>query len=113
MNKQLIFDTVREHLLQQGEASLNVLHNQSAYRGAGGRKCAIGCLIPDENYDARLEGKPVRRVAVVRAIDAKFGCTEKDARGYFLYDLQGIHDWNDSTEWARELEEFRLGNGLK
>jgi hypothetical protein len=59
---QELFDFVAAHLRQQKSKSMN---NESAcaYRGDNGRKCAVGCVIKDEEYSPWMEGKSVVGIA--------------------------------------------------
>lgn len=53
MTKQEIFNTVCEHLVQQGGRSTvpnSSGYMQCAYRGEDGRKCAAGVLLKDEHF---------------------------------------------------------------
>jgi len=50
MNNQEFFNTVVTKLIEQGRPSINTYGSGCAYRGAEGTKCAIGILIPDEEY---------------------------------------------------------------
>ena len=61
MTEQEIFDTVLEHLREQGKAAANA-EGSCQYRGANGTACAVGCLIPDELYDPLIEGLGVERI---------------------------------------------------
>lgn len=54
MNAQEIFDTVAKHLAAQGHRALKP-DGDCAYRGVGSDKCAVGCLILDEEYDERMD----------------------------------------------------------
>lgn len=59
MTNQEVFDKVLFALRKQGRASIRYTHSQNsecAYRGHDGMKCAVGHLIPDEKYNAGLEG---------------------------------------------------------
>ena len=47
---QELFDKIATHLLTQGARSENSL-GKCLYRGEFGRKCAVGCLISDEEYE--------------------------------------------------------------
>lgn len=49
MNAQEIFDKVVNHLRKQGHRSLSE-DGRCLYRGSNGDKCAIGCIISDEDY---------------------------------------------------------------
>ena len=63
MTNQEIFDKVSAHLLAQNAKSLAFIDSYQgqacAYRGAEGRMCAAGCLIPDNRYYSGMEGKTV------------------------------------------------------
>jgi len=59
MTAQEIFDKVINHLLQQGGPALNYNYDDDPvcrYRSNNGLKCAVGCLIPDDQYDPIMEG---------------------------------------------------------
>ena len=51
---------IAEHLAAQRKVA--VTDNRCAYQGAGGTMCAVGCLIPDELYESRMEGKAADEV---------------------------------------------------
>lgn len=50
---QETFDTVVEHLRMQGGRAGS--SGSCLYKADNGRKCAVGCLIPDDQYDAAME----------------------------------------------------------
>lgn len=54
MDHQATFETVARHLLLQGKVSTGA--HGCSYSGGGGLKCALGCLIPDAQYDPVFEG---------------------------------------------------------
>ncbi len=56
MDRNAIFEKVALHLLRQGAKAQVTEGGFCAYRGLGGRSCAIGCLIPDEKYTKAIEG---------------------------------------------------------
>ena len=62
-----VVKTVYEGLKKQGGASVliepyaDVLYS-CRYRGSEGRKCAVGLLIPDDEYSQALERKPLDKV---------------------------------------------------
>lgn len=58
MTKKEIFIAVCNHLAKQKARSVGN-NEYCVYRGPGGKKCAIGALIPDEIYDERMEGKTI------------------------------------------------------
>lgn len=59
MNRQDVFDTVAEHLIQQGKAAVSNNNPDGfeycKYRTADGCKCAVGALIPDSAYNPDIE----------------------------------------------------------
>ena len=55
INGQSIFNKVLAHLRKQGVASQNTDGGTCLYRGPNGRSCAIGCLIPDDEYKEIFE----------------------------------------------------------
>jgi hypothetical protein len=63
LSAQELFDTVATALLKQGRPSMQT-GNRSAcmYRGPDDCKCAIGHLIPDEEYNSEYEFKSIAEV---------------------------------------------------
>ena len=58
MNNQTFFTTVVTALIEQGRPAAS--KDGCLYRGTDGTKCAIGIIIPDEEYNAYpIEGSPV------------------------------------------------------
>lgn len=87
---QAVFDFVVAHLREQGERSANT-DGFCFYRDGAGRKCAIGCLITDEDYRPALETRSASNIM-----------TEERLRylGRYLLllpTLQRIHD--DVLSW--------------
>ena len=111
---QQVFDTVARHLLlQKGRA-----YDEGAcqYRDKQGRKCAIGCLIPDEMYLPDMEG-----MGVLSLLDhfsqVKDLFDDTLIRPYFvgaglLTALQTVHDgrsfWSDNKFNSHGVAELRL-----
>jgi hypothetical protein len=62
------------------------------YRGAHGAKCAVGVLIPDSEYDPKIEGLGVKRIAEDKIVHLSIldGASAEDI--WFLNDLQTCHD---------------------
>lgn len=61
LTNQEIFERAIDHLLAQKQKSVQGKEEQPAemicrYRTSEGLKCAVGCLISDELYDAHIEG---------------------------------------------------------
>lgn len=106
-NKQLVFDTVAEHLLKQGKQSFYIDNNfveVCAYRGHGGLKCAAGCLIPDEQYDSSIESIGWCKLVYDRVVS--HNCLD------LISDLQHIHDTVNPKDWLLCLHEYADKKGL-
>ncbi len=92
MTLQEIFDKVIIHLRTQNADSMSDYAGGCAYRGADGRQCAIGCLIPDDEYDSDMEGNDVE--GLIPYSDAIAGLLHLSEEDYLrlLGALQSLHD---------------------
>lgn len=54
-----VLKRIADHLAKQRGQSRGESHFQCLYRGPNGMKCAVGCLIPDDAYDEKIEALPV------------------------------------------------------
>lgn len=98
MNRQEIFDKAVAGLRSQGfEKSMD--HGTCSYRADDGKKCAIGWLIKDENYDSTIEGRGANSSEVIEMTRLD-PVDEKDE--LFLAELQQMHDYSKSPENMRE-----------
>lgn len=108
--EQEIFDIVSTHLLEQNEQSrtritIGDIHfvDSCMYRGSEGRKCAMGCLIPDEKYCADMEGNNIISPMIYNVLYDE----EIDVSKHliFLSHLQHIHDHCVPEDWERMIIE--------
>ena len=90
MNNQETFDIVAEHLMKQGERSVDV--NGCAYRGMGDLKCAVGVLISDADYRHSMEGECPSNIRLLAGFDTNL-----------LDLLQWLHDKNEPSYWREGL----------
>jgi len=98
MTNQELFTRVKAHLLKQNEQALNEDGTSCLYRSPKGLSCAIGCLIPDEKYHARLEGGAADSRRIVEAA----GLTHENES--LAMTLQSIHDLTSPSSWPHQLE---------
>lgn len=114
---QEIFDKVVHHLLTQKQRSVLLetrasLEYSCAYRGSGGLKCAIGCLIKDEFYSPELEGKGVGSSIISSALMnsgvdlGKPGSADGAYLMRLLTELQTIHDHASIDRWEDGLRRL-------
>lgn len=115
MTNQELFDKVANHLLTQGIPSMRDLPDESghirqrcAYRGDNGTKCAVGCLIPDDQYDPNMETLPVKTLLKVQPNALGFQPTPEQIN--VLADLQTLHDICPSSQWPTLLKEWAQEN---
>lgn len=124
MTKQEIYNKVRTHLLTQNAQAVTVGKNGEtcAYRGDDGLTCAVGCLIPDEQYRTTFEGMGVTSQHVQKAlVDAGVLNTvlfdddayKDDSTLGMLRGLQVIHDNNSPNEWRWLLDNLADRYGLQ
>lgn len=98
MPLQETFEIVARHLLAQGKRSvLKETPDTCAYRGEGGLKCAVGCLIPDELYRPSFEGATCHSFPVAPVL-IKLGHNVT-----FCSTLQRIHDFQPPKDWRLAL----------
>jgi hypothetical protein len=112
VTKQETFDIVARHLLTQNAKAWGHYSsdlgptNGCVYRDADGRKCAAGCLIPDDVYHPGLEGE-IADGRVVSAILAVEGHNPALVR-----ELQFLHDEFVPEDWAAQLRATAGHEGL-
>lgn len=101
---QLVFDTVARHLLKQNKKSLGD-NGYCVYRSPEGLKCAAGCLIPDDKYEAEMEeirwDGLIRKYSIIGLNSEQLVCS-----------LQEIHDQIRVEDWKQSLEIISYQYGL-
>lgn len=122
MTPQQVFDTVVSHLRQQGCKSLSEERYDDGgplctYRGTNNTKCAAGCLIPDEEYLSRFEGKNFQYILrIVEGLDKKknFPVIRSLTDHLTLIDcLQRMHDTVEVSDWETRLVSIARGFDLQ
>ena len=108
MTNQEILDKVANHLLTQNEKAYNDSTHSCAYLDSEGRKCAVGCLIPDDQYSKELEGAILTSNPKLKALPCMQGLDID-----FLRDLQTIHDHRLILNWRAELMYLASQNNLE
>ena len=105
MNNQEAFDKMVTHLFTQKEQAINPLTTECYYRMDCGKMCAVGALIPDEQYQETFEGQASDDIQQLIP-----------ALSYISPDLlgraQSIHDGREFEEWYDEFNELAKQFGL-
>ena len=101
---QTVFNKVARHLLTQKERCAN--SDNCLYRSKNGLKCAAGCLIPDEQYEAikDKEGKNWRHLVLHRLVSS--------SHMNLIELLQDTHDDDSPEEWKQSLCRIATKFGL-
>ena len=117
MNMLEVFNKVEAHLLAQGVKSIrkSLKQDMCAYRGAGGLRCAVGCLIKDEFYHEGLEGlamlpdkKEDDHQMLLEEALIKSGIDLNSTMTHMLGDLQSLHDTVKPKVWKQRLQNLRV-----
>jgi len=109
MDAQQVFDTVVNHLRQQNAKAQKMLDSDNRvlrcmYRSPDGLKCAVGCLITDQEYDDHFE-----KVGDVQDLLDEWSLPislfeRLNPHRILLVTLQKIHDNLDIEDWEDGLE---------
>lgn len=107
MSSQEVFNIVYKHLLQQGRQSFDPTIALCAYRSKDGLSCAVGCLLTDEEYISKMEGKNISYLMNNNLFPGRL-IPHID----LLSDLQEIHDHQDSDVWEDCLKQCAVEYSL-
>ena len=111
LTRQEVYDIVKSHLLDQGSKSLMETGDMCAYRGENGTSCAVGCLIPDEDFPSQLEGKDIHGLVCSSTLNQKLVSFLRKHM-FLLYELQRIHDNIPVENWPHELAYLAEAHNL-
>lgn len=99
LDEQGLFDYVVSHLRTQNKKAVEMVSNVCQYRAeyfGTVTKCAVGCLIGDDEYDKTMEGQLWATMAFSNAISKRhFG---------LITALQIIHDSHPVHIWEEEFK---------
>lgn len=114
MNRQEIYNKVRDHLLKQGRRAAGLRFDEPAclYLNANGDRCAIGCLIPDGHPGLGFRGAVFQLLDTYPDLRDQLGA-KCGADDEFLHGLQRLHDAHYPVQWAQMLSQFAERNGLQ
>jgi hypothetical protein len=109
MTEQEAYDVMARHLLTQNAKSINGA--LCMYRDLEGRKCAVGVLISDEEYEPDME------TCSATTLKCKFNCKALEGLPEkLLNDAQIVHDNYDPKDWVVKLralaERYNLSDAV-
>jgi len=108
MTHQDAFTKMKNFLLAQNAKSevKNEIENRCLYRGPNNTACAVGCLIPDDEYSPEFEAMSLVRVQ-------ESVSTLRDLRFEFLFGAQRVHDAYPVSLWPEKLKALAESWNLK
>lgn len=124
MTNQEAFDTIVAHLRQQNDRAVLILDgaeqgSSCMYRTAAGLKCAVGCLIPDDQYHADFDDEEQMQertgdenVGTGVCIVAPFIPALEGLNLDFLEDMQSVHDNSGVDLWEESWKTIADQYGL-
>ena len=102
MGEQTTFDRVVSHLRRQHARAMGAF-GLCLYRAANGRRCAAGCLIPDDKYSPSLEGQSLE---LESSTELRAILHEEGHDVGLVRQLQMIHDTVLIHHWEKEFEKL-------
>jgi len=97
-----IFSIVKEHLLKQNAKAINK-YETCQYRTEQGLKCAVGCLILDEEYIEDMENMPVRSLKAKKLLPARLSPhVDLLSRLQVLHDVKPVDTWENSLNFIEK-----------
>ena len=102
MTVQEAFTKIKTHLLIQN-ARAQTKYGTCRLYTPDGLKCAVGCLIPLEEYDVDYENQHVstyyKKVSTLKSLPLEF-----------LVEMQSLHDNVPPAEWKDALAQYENRN---
>lgn len=112
MNDQEVFDRVAQHLLTQRCKSLDE-YQECCYRNPEGLRCAVGCLIEDDEYTSEMEGEVPREREKAKYMDpVTKWALRHGLNTALLRALQTVHDRYSVSNWSQHLVSVAKRFGL-
>lgn len=112
MTAQEIFDKVVDHLRRQGKKARSA-SGRCMYRTHSNEgtilKCAIGCLIPDDEYSSKMEGANVNKCMSYSPTLYRL-LVSSDVE--LAYVLQFVHDTKDVDAWEESFKQVAKDHEL-
>lgn len=102
-NAQQIFDTVVDHLATQKQQAVTK-SGYCAYKDNKNLKCAIGCLILDEEYTMDIEENDIQSLYSNSFVDIDIDGVDEPLE--FLIRLQQCHDGAETVEELRTMLRY-------
>ena len=117
MDRQEVFNKVATHLLTQKSKAQKLVDDEFRaacyYLMEDGRKCAVGCLLPDGHPGQKLMGTVSNLLWQYPDLAYLWEVDELNNDVWFLTRLQEIHDSVDVENWHYQLTQFARDQKLE
>lgn len=116
LTRQKVFNKIARHLLAQGECCLSD-DGECVYQRHDGKRCAAGCLVPDELLPCLMEGESAmgahNKAVFLKIVRAD--ALEVVKFGQRLHDSRASHprDWPQGLRHFAELFGLRIPRDLR
>lgn len=111
---QNILNQVWEHLIEQNAACKDEITDKCLYRSPDGLKCAVGCLIADDEYEDWMDNTDEDEGSGWLAMATRLN---QPKHRVLIADLQAVHDSNsyphDVVEWKQNFKDVAEKHGLE
>lgn len=110
---QNIYDKVATHLFTQGRRSR--FGSSCMYRDDLGNSCAVGCLIPNDEYLYEMEFRDADRlISMFKDRVPSIAAMEpfKDLLSHLQYVHDSSYNWSDTSTMRRALKEIATSRNL-
>lgn len=105
---QQVFDTITDHLINQGKKATPSDGERCRYRTPENLTCAAGCLVPKADYEAKgvvnNEGQNWDHLCGIHNFST--------LHAMLIGRLQDIHDLTDASNWPRRFQDLAREEGL-
>jgi hypothetical protein len=110
--KQGLFNDIVSHLRAQNAVSQDDVPSRAGrckFRSSTGLKCAVGCLIPDDQYEATMESLATDLVIGMLKSPLK---EKLNKHMGLLLSMQIIHDYTPLQNWEADFKAYATRNKL-
>lgn len=92
MTRQEMYSKVKAAINAQGAPAWDELSGVCVYRTKDGKRCAVGALVPDEEYIPMMEGSRVQSIKPEYTPRSLASLSGEDIQ--FVADMQTAHDYS-------------------
>ncbi len=100
MEPQQAFTKIVTHLRAQNRQSKDDLYRLCLYKAPNSDSCAVGCMIPDDQYSPNMEGKSLR--VLMETFPDLFNEWPENTIN-LMSSMQTVHDVCEPDDWEERF----------